>query len=446
MQRLILLLFLATATIAAKAQESWTLQQCIDYAMENNLQVKLQELNETLARYQLTGTKANMFPTLNGSASYNINWGRTNDPTTFQFVTEEIQTSTLSLSTSMTLFAGLRQLNTIKQNKLDISATHFQTEAVKNNIMLSITSAYLQILMSQENINSLKKQLEVSEAQYQQTKKLVDAGVIPAGDLLTVKAQLANDSMNLVTVENTLDMSILSLKILLQFDPAKELSVANPDIDMLQIYQPDVEGPEAVFNYAVDNQPQIKSAEFSLLSAEKGLMVAKGAHSPTISLGGNVRTNYSSYEAPPFIIKEPFFTQLDNNFTQSVGININVPIFNGLRTQLGVRQAKVQVLQRKYQFQQQSDQLKQDIYKAYTDAKAAYKRYQATNKNVEALETSFQYTKSRFDLGAVNALDYSIATSNLAIARIDMINAKYDYLFKLKVLDFYQGKPITLEQ
>lgn len=430
---------------AVAAQETWDLEQCINHAVNNNLQVKLQEITEQLTAYQLSQSKANMYPTLNGTASYGVNFGRSTDPTTNQFVTQRIQTSGFSLNSSLILFSGLTQLNTIQQNKYSLLASQFQTEEVKNNVMLSVTAGFLQVLMSRENIKSQQEQINLSLEQLNRSQNLVDAGVVPEGNLLNVKAQLANDSLNLINAENNYDLAVLALKLMLQIDPAANIEFGQGDISLSSLSPDLLAGPEAVFNTAVGNQPQIKRMEFTVLAAEKGLMATKGLRSPTLALSGNIRTNYSSYELPPFVIREPFFTQMNNNLSQTIGISLSIPIFNGLSTHYSIKNSQLQLERSKYLQQQVQDQLKQDVYQAYTDAKAAAKRYDATGKNVQALETAFGYTQSMFDLGAVNALDYSTAKANLALAQVTNITAKYDFIFKVKVLDFYQGKPIKLE-
>lgn len=446
MLRYFLLVFLVVGQVfSAQAQDSWDLQRCIDYAIQNNIQIKLQELNEKLTQYQLTQVKAGMFPSLNASGSYAVNWGRTNDPTTFQFVTQRIETNSFNLSSQMTLWSGLRQLNTIKRNDYDLQANSYQTEAVKNSVILNITQAYVQILLSGENKKSIEQQIDISLAQYAQTQKLFKAGVVPEGDLLVVESQLSNDSFNLVVAQNSIDLANLTMKLLLQMDPAEEMVIFVPDVNVFAIEQPSPEGPEAIYDYAVGNQPEILSADFSVKSAERALAVARGLHSPTLSLGVNMRTNYSSFESPPFIERDPYLEQVNRNFNQSVGLTMAIPIFNGLSTLTTVKNARLGITRATYQNEQVRNQLKQNVYQAYTDARAALLRYEASVKNMKAMDVTFKYTQDRFNLGAANALDYSNARSNLAMAEISMINAKYDYLFKLKVLDFYQGKPIVLE-
>ncbi len=429
----------------AKAQDVWDLEKCINHALSNNLQIKLQDISEKLTAYQLSQSKAGLYPSANATSSYAVNFGRSNDPTTFQFVTERIQTSSFSLSSSLTLFSGLQQINTIKQNKFNLLASQFQTEEVKNSVMLNVTGAFLQVMMSRENIVSQQEQTDLSLQQLNRTSQLVDAGMLPGGNLLNVQAQVANDSLNLINAYNNYDLAVLTLKLLLQMDPAANVVFDQEIGEIENLIAGLVVGPEGVYNTALTNQPQIKRVDFIVKASEMGLKVSKGMHSPTLTLSGNVRTNYSSYELPPFVIKDPFFTQLNTNLSQTVGINLSIPIFNGLATHFTIKNSQLQLERSIYQQQQVKDQLKQDVYQAYTDATAAAKRYNAAGKNVQALETAFGYTQSMFDLGAANALDYSTAKANLAMAQITYITAKYDYIFKVKVLDFYQGKPIKLE-
>lgn len=441
----LLFLVLTAGAVPVAAQETWDLEKCITHAVNNNLQIKLQEIAEKITGYQLSQSKAGMYPSVNGSASYGINFGRSTDPTSNQFVTQRIETSGFSLNSSVIIFAGLRQLNTVQQNQFNLLASQSLTQETRNSVMLNVTAGFLQVLMTRESIKSQEEQISLSLVQLNRSQKLVDAGVLPEGNLLNVKAQLANDSLNLINAQNNYDLSVLTLKLLLQVDPATDIEFAQGDVSTDQLSPDLFGGAEVVYNTALTNQPQIKKVGFSVMAAEKGLKAAKGFHSPTLSLAGNIRTNYSSYELPPFIIKDPYFTQINNNLSQTIGLSLSIPIFNGLSIHYGVKNSQLQVERSRYIQQQVKDQLKQDVYRAYTDAKSAAKRYDASGKNVQALETAFGYTQSMFDLGAVNALDYSTAKANLAQAQVTYITAKYDYIFKVKVLDFYQGKPIKLE-
>ncbi|MDX2003002.1 MAG: TolC family protein [Chitinophagales bacterium] len=439
------LIFLSLILISlySKAQEQWDLEKCLRYAVENNLQIKNQEANEEIAKNNVLQSKANLFPTLNAAGSQSVNWGRTNDPTTFQFVTQSIMTGSYSLSSGIDIFTGLRNLNTIQQSKLQHQASHFTTEATKNSVLLSVTNSYLQILLANETLKSLQEQAAITQGQLERTQKLFQAGAIAEGGLLNIQSQLANDSLNIVTAQNNLDIAKLSLALLLQLDP-NNFQVSVPELS--DVIPPlDVQGAEGIFAYAVNNQPEIKSAEFSFRAAQKTLNVARGLNYPTLTLFGNLRSSYSSYEFLPFITKDPFFTQFGNNFNQTVGLQLSIPILNNLQTFTSVKNTKLQIQQAQYNNEAAKNQLKQDIYTAYADAKAASQRYYAFKKSVESLGVTFTYAETSFQLGANNALDYATAKSNLTIAQINLINAKYQYIFKLKVLDFYQGKPITLQ-
>ena len=360
------------------------------------------------------------------------------------------------MNANLILFNGLRQINTVKENKLNYDASHFQTEATKNNVMLSITQAFLSIVQSQESLKSLQEQVGISIKQADQAKLLLDAGTVPEGNLLRAQSQLAMDSLNLIVAQNNLEIGLVNLALLLQVEPQgfKIVTPAVPD----KLPTMDVQGADGVYQFALNTQPQVKGAELSLLSAGKAISIAKGFQSPTLSAYSSLRTNYSSYKVAhydtdnplnpinqnPPMFADPYFDQLNHNFSQAIGLSLDFNILNGWQVRNGIANAKVRYLQAKVSSQQVKDQLKQDIYRSYTDAKSAYQRYVAYQKTVSSLQTTFDYAQNLFDLGASNAVDYSLAKSNLVVAQVNMINAKYEYLFKLKVLDFYQGKPIKL--
>lgn len=473
LQKLIALLFVFTGIGASTyaQQQAWSLQQCVTYALDNNIQVKQSELNEQIAGNNYLQSKVNFSPSLNGDASYNVNFGRSVDPTTYTFVTQEIQSTSFSLSTNLTLFNGLQQINSVKQEKYNVLSAKYQTEEIENNIALSVTAAYLQILLSKEERKSIQTQINLSLDQLDQTQKMVENGMVPEGNLLDVQAQLANDSLNLVRAENNIDLSLLNLAQLLQLPGAEDFDIETPEIE---IPSPEFLAltAEEVYQMALNQQPQVKRAEYDVLSAEKNVQIAKGLQSPIISAFANVRTNHSSLAQIPVeeqsittqigyvddasqtpvlssfnnqvFEKAPVFDQYGANFNQTLGLSMSVPLFNRLTTRTTIKNAKIQYEGAQMSKKQVTDQLKTDIYSAYTDAKSAYSTYISAKKNVEALSQTFDYIEKRFNLGAANTLEYSTAKTNLNNAQIQLVNAKYDYIFKLKVLEFYQGKPITI--
>lgn len=420
--------------------DAWDLQKCISYALEHNLDISQQQLDENISQNNYLQSKLALLPTANASISNGLNFGRSIDISTYQYVNQRVTNSNYSLNANLTMFNGLRQLNSIQSSKYTNLSNHYKTESTKNTVLLSVTQAYLSILMNQESVKSSQEQAQISVNQLAHTKILFEAGTIPEGEYLKADAQLANDSLNLVIAQNSLELSRVTLALLLQVDP-ETFKVSTPAIsDVIPLLQNTT--ADSIYNYAVTNQPQIVSGDYALKAAQKSISLAKGLQSPTISLYGSLGSNYSSYSY--LGSSDPYFKQLNNNFNQGVGINISIPILNGWQTRTGIKNAKVDLLKTQATQQQTKDQLKKDIYTAFTDAKSASEKYRATAKSVQSLQTSFDYAQNLFDLGASNALDYSTAKSNLAVAQLNMINAKYEYLFKLKVLDFYQGKPITL--
>ena len=463
-----------TYTIQAQEnQDAWTLQQCVDHATQNNLQVMQQEIVEQISNNMLTQSKLDVLPSLNGSASYNVNFGRSVDPTSNDFVTQSIQSTSFSLTSNLVLFSGLRKVNTVKQNKYDLLSNQYNTQNTINDISLNIAGAYLQILLNKEDLVTREEQLKLSKEQLEQTIKLAASGSVPQGSVDDSKAQLANDSLSLILSQNALELSRLNLAIILRLDDIGNFDVAAPNVETLDVVPMEATTPEEVFQKALSNQPGIKSSMYNMKSAEATLRLAKGLHAPTLSFFVNVRTNHSSLSrqvidnelitTPVGFVDDgsftpvlsiisipqfgtvPVFDQYSQNFNQSVGLSMSVPIFNGWRTQTSVRNAKLQLLSSQYTDQGIKDQLKSDVYRAYTDEKASYQTYLATKNSLEALTISYDYAEKRYNAGAITALEKSTAWTNLTNAKVTLIRAKYDYIFKLKILDFYLGRPITLE-
>lgn len=463
-------------TLVLQAQEEWDLQKCIDYATENNIRIKQARLGEQVSENSLIQSKADLFPSVNGDMRYGVNFGKTIDPTTNAFVNQQLQTSSVGLSSSVTLFNGMRKINAIKQSRFDLLASQYSTQDLVDNISLQITSAYLQILMNIEELNSANERLRLSQEQVEQTQKLVDAGVLPEGNLYDVKAQLSNDSLNIVVAANSVELSKLNLALMLQLDDPTDFEIIVPEINVLDLTSLEEMNPENIYQTALTNQPSIKNSTYEIKSAEKDIQLTKGLHYPTLSFFYRFGTNHSSIgqrlidnvviENPvigfvddaqqtsvksitdfntPIFEDATLWQQYNDNLNQTLGFSLNIPVFNGFATRTAVRNAKLQLLNAQYNDQTVKDQLKNDVYIAYADAKAAFQKYFAASNNVNALNKSFEYVQKRFDLGAATTLDYSTARTNLTTAENTLISSKYDYLFKLKVLDYYLGNPITLD-
>ncbi len=452
------------------AQKVWTLDECISYALNNNIQIKQQQLSTVLSKLQYHQSIAALFPSVNGSASLVYNNGQTVDMYTNQFASKTVQSDNFYLSANVTLFNGLQLLNGLKQKQIEFLASKYDLDKIKNDISLTIATAYLQVLYNIELLEIAKNQLEITHQQVARTQKLFDAKTIAKGNLLTIQAQEASDELQKVNAQNQLDMAYLTLAQLLDlqnttgFDIVKPVLVL-PDASSL------MQQVDAIYAKALGIQPEIKSAELKVQIAKKGLAISRGMFSPSLTLNSSYGSGYSGasqtmqgytlsgqqligYTAsgenvysPTFdynYTKTKFWDQLDKNQNKSIGLYLNVPIFNKWQTQTAIGSSKVQLNSVQLSLQNTQNLLFKTIQQAYADAKAALNRYNAGTKSVDALTESFGYTEQKFNVGMLNSIDYNDAKNNLVKAQSELLQAKYDYVFRIKVLDFYQGKPLKL--
>jgi outer membrane protein len=472
------LIFLVVATgsllprsYAQTTTTPWTLQQCIEYALKNNVQVRQSELTRQTYSVSLNQYKANLLPSLNANASNSYNFGQTIDPYTNEFANSMVLSQNFSLSTSLVIFNGLQKVNTIQQGEYDLKSSAEDLDKMKNDISLNIASGYLQILFNEELLVVAHNQVGISEQQVERTKKLVDAGTMARGNLLQLQAQLATDELSEANAKNQLDLSYLSLAQLLDFDSVGTFTIVRPDLTMPN--ESLLMSPTQIYATAVTVQPAIRSAQYKLKSYDMALKIAKGAASPRLALNAAIGTGFSGaskelvgtpiitgfvpngsitsggetvyqpiYSAQTQVT--PFSSQVNDNFNRNIGFYLTIPIFNGLQTRVGIQKAKLSLQNADLNLQYQEIQLRKTIQQAYADANAAFIKYTATKKAVDATQESFKYTDQKFNVGLVNSLDYNDAKNKLIKAQSDLLQAKYDYIFKLKVLDFYQGKALTL--
>ena len=467
---LFLFIFISIFTSGAYTQQVWTLQNCIDYALTNNIQIKQQQLAEQLAKINLVQSKLSVLPSLNGGVSHAYNFGQTIDMYTNQFATNTVQSDNFYLSTNFTVFNGFQLLNGIKQSKIDLQTSRYDLEKMMNDISLNISIAYLQILYSIEIFNNAKNQVAVTQQQIERTKKLVEVGTVTKGTLLTLESQAALEELEVVTTQNNLDLAYLTLTQMLDLSSTEGFQI---DIPLLTISADSatLNSTATIFTYASNVQPEIKSAELKLKSAELGLAIARGMRSPSISLRGSMGTGYSgasqrikdvSYDYYPggftntgdsvFLFNRiptyediPFNDQIKENKNQSISFNLAIPLFNNWQVNASVSKAKIAIKSAAYTLQTTKNTLYKTIQQAYADAAAALNKYKSSKKSVEALKESFKYTEQKFDVGMLNTTEYNDAKNKLSEAESNLLQAKYEYVFRLKVLDFYMGKPIELK-
>lgn len=425
------------------SQEPWSLEQCINYALENNIQIKQQELNVQVSENQLTRSKFSTLPNLNLSGGHNYSFGRSTNYTTNQKERMDIQSTNASVSSQVTLFNGLQQLNTRRRDAIDLMANLTDVEKIKNNISLNIAAAYLQILFSHELLESAKEQKNLSQLQVNRTKQLVDAGSLPEGNLLEIEAQLASDELQVVNNQNQLDLAYLSLAQILDIKSTEGFTIEQPNLDRVDDILP-ADNSVNIFDQAATFIPQITSAKYRVQSAEKGVHIAKGARSPRLSIGASYGTGTQRFLSANDGTGNPFWDQIKDNANTNVGLSISVPIFNGLQVKTSISNARISLENARYNLELERNVLFKDIQQAYADAVGAYKKYKATEKNVVALQEAFQYAEQRFNVGLVNSLDYTTSKTRLSKAKTDLLSAKYELVFKSKILDFYRGNPLTL--
>ncbi|MCB8964937.1 MAG: TolC family protein [Bacteroidales bacterium] len=444
MKKTLFVLILSLPTILW-AQEPWSLERCIGYALENNLQVKQQVLNVELSESQLQQSRLSTLPSLNVSGNHGYSFGRVTNYKTNEKEKQNSQSTSFSVSSSLSLFDGFQKYNTQKLSRYNLQASVHDVDKVKNNIALAIASAYLQILYQQELVDVAKRQFEQSQMQVDRTQKLLTAGSVPEGTLLEVEALLASDELALISAQNQLESDYLTLAQLLEIKNPSELQIQKPEIPALDS-SAIVFTVGDVYSSAELCMPQILGSQVRVKSAEMDVKIARGAYYPSLNLNGNYNTGAQSYinTSNPLLSTDPFFTQIKDNATTTVSLNLSIPIFNGGTTRHRVSSAKISLDNAQLSLESERNALYKDIQKAYTDALGAQKKLIANAKSKAANEESFRYSENKFSLGLINAFDYTTARNNYSKAQTDLLYAKYELLFKLKILDFYKGTPLKL--
>jgi outer membrane protein len=454
-------------SVGANAQNEWNLQQCVDYALKHNIMLQQAEISNQITKNNTTQSKAALLPNLNGGAAHTYNFGRTIDRYTNTFANTQVLSQNYYLSSNLVLWSGLSQWNNMKANQYAYLAGTENVKQQKNDIALNVATAYINVIYCDEFLKIAKNQFDITKQQLEQTEKLANAGTLAKSAVYDVKAQLASEEVNVTTADNNFQIAMLTLKQFLNLDSTNNFKIANPDVEV-QSQNLLGSSVQNIYETALKNQPSIKSAEYNFLMAEKTLLAAKGRVSPTISLNGSIGTGYSglakdvvgfnnvtdtlgylgttpfTYERQDPIFKDtPFNDQFKNNVNKSIGVTLSVPLFNGLQTVTSVKNAKLNALNAKLG----QDLAEQNLYKviaqSYANARAALNKYVASKSSVEASEMSFTFAQQKFNVGAISAFDFNTAKSRLVTAQSNLLQSKFDYLFKLKVLDFYQGKPLT---
>ncbi|MDR2361151.1 MAG: TolC family protein [Prevotellaceae bacterium] len=440
--RFLLLLFgLLSVCSAAPAQHvgEWSLEQCIRYAWDNNISIRQQNLYSEQTKNLLLQSKMALLPTVGANASYNMSWGRSVDLQELQVIENKLSSSFgPSINASLDLFTGLQKVNAIKRNEADYAASQQEIAQMRNQISLEIARAYLQTLLSQESLTAAEKSRESVEQQRDRTAKLVAAGSQPYSNLLEVMAQLAAEEVQCVTARNNVTLAYLALRQLLDIAPDIPFAIAAPEIKVEVIRY--VESVKSLYDMA-KGMPQIRAAEYKLQSAGYDVAIARGRYFPTLSLSAS----YGSYFTDTRT-EDGFWDQLHYNRSPSLGFSLRIPLFQNWSIVTGTKNAKLNRRIAQLELESRQNALYKEIQQATADATAAYDRYKASEHNVATMQESFRYTAQKFDVGSVTATDYTVAKNNLFKAQSEMLQSKYQYVFQVKIIDFYKGLPLTLNE
>ncbi len=458
------LLLLFSVSLLAQNNSSWSLQACIDTALKNNVQIKQSTLQSQLAENSIDVGVARLFPTVNGSAGYNWSFGLNIDPVTNIPSRDQRQTNSLSVTAQWVLFDGNRNFNTLAQNRIDHAASLYRLEDMKNNTSLNVASQYIQILLNKEILKIAEEQLKTTDLQVKRMTDLVNAGSQPTGSLFDLQAQQARDNQSMIAAKNNLKVSKLQLSQTIQIPFQDDFDIIDyegilPGGEVLTM------GAENIYNSALENQPSISAAELDVQSAEKQVAMAKGGFYPSLSLFGSVGTNYSDQIrdlslAPrdPSLIGitstgddvfdfggvnfsqgdiKSLGEQYNDNLNQFVGFSLSIPIWSGMQLKNGVRSAKIGRENARLDLINNQNTLRQTIERAYADAAAAYETYAASESSVKASQESFNYAKVRYESGTINQFDYENARNSLTRAQAQLAQSRFDYIFRIKTLEFY---------
>ena len=449
MRKLTLSLLFAISVMALHAQEKWSLEKCVDHALTNNIQIKQRSLAIESSNADILQNNLNMLPDLNGFASRGYNFGKSVDRYTNEFFNQRVQSDNFNLSSSVTLFGGFQKVNQLRQNKLLLKANRYDLDKFMDDISLTIATSYLQILFYQELLRNAQRQLDITMQQVDRMKKMVDAGAAAQGDYFNLEAQRAAEDFSVVDAQNNLDLAYLTLTQLLDLPSTENFAIEVPELSV-QGKPALVANADEIFLFATQNQPNIKSAELKLQSSDLNISRARGAMMPSLSLNGSWGTGYSSAlqsqdPVTHLMVDKTFSDQIRDNDNKSFSLNLSVPIFNGWQGRTAVTKARISVKNAEYDLELSKLNLRKTIQQSYADALAALKKYNSATIKVDASKESFKYSDDRFTVGLLNSVDYNNSKNDLEKAESDLLQAKFDYIFKATVLDFYMGKPLTLK-
>ena len=468
-------------TAIAHSQEKWTLQKCVQYALDSNISIKQNEIQAQLAGITYKESKLSQIPTANFSNNEGYRFGKSQNPSTGILENQNFFQVGLNLQSSVNIFNWYSKKNTILANEWSMLAAKAATDKLKNDIALTVANSYLQVLLAREQEKIADVQVKQSISQLEIVKKQVNAGALPELNAVELEAQLANDSANLISATGNVTQAKYVLKAYMNVDAGEPFEIEEPPADKIPLEPIADLQPENVYALALVNLPQQRVNDFNLKAAQKNALAAKGALYPTLSAFGSLSTNYGYFRSPVYeqipngfapsglvvsngmggfidvqrplftnggktgyITSDPLGTQFNNNFGQSIGINLSVPIFNGWQARANYARSRLNIKTMEYQVRLDNQTLKQDIYQAYNSAIVALEKFNSSQRSVDAAQKSYDFATKRYNVGMLSTLELVTDQNNLFRAKLQFVSNQFDYVFKMKVLEFYKGQGLKL--
>ena len=459
---------------AQKANDAWTLQRCVQYAIEHNISIKQDSLSAQLARYTLKQSEYSQLPSVSANTGYGRNFGRSINPTTNQFEDGSYNYLSASGSANVLIFGWNTVRNTIAKNRYSLLASLADLDQLKDDVSLNVATGFLTALLAREQITISENQIKLSKAQLDQTRAFAESGRLPELNVAQLESQLATDSSNLINSIANFKSALLDLKTTLNLDLSSTFNIVNPDVEPSGELLVTVMQPEEIFKIAREHFGSIKSTQYRLTAAEKGMKASQGGLYPQLTASWQIGTNWASnfqtyqytnqlegYSPIGFVGRNPLDTvfqprygttantmafgkQMNNNLRQLLSVSINIPIFNGWQTQYSIRQAKVNLASQQLNEYNAELTLKQNVFKAHNNAVNSIQKYYAGKRADDAARRALDFAKKRYDLGLTSTVDFLVTQNSAFVAASNLAIAKYDLVFKLKVIDYYLGKELKL--
>jgi outer membrane protein len=466
-----LISLLMMISVHGLAQKQWSLEACINHGLENSLSIKQAEIAEGYTDIALKTAIQSRLPNLSANSSVTYSVGRTIDPTSNDFISESFLSNGVSLSSGVMLFNGLKINNNIKRSRLDKKAAVEDTRQWQRDIAMGIATSYMTVLFATENLENAKLQLDATTEQMDRVSRLVEAGARPVSERYDIEAQLALDEQNLVRLQNDLDVAYLDLKTRILYEGTEEFVIAIPQIDQIELTDPDSWKLEELYVASLSHQPAVAAGEFRLRSAQIDKKIAKSAYYPTIGVGGSLSTNYSDravevkdytsfintekvyidnipvdigFEVEvPNLVDVPYLKQLNDNFGFGAGLQINIPIYSNYQNRASVARSELNIKSIEISNEQEKTLLKNNIQQALANARSSKKQLAASRKSVEAMGIAYTNAEKRYELGQISSYDFLDVKNRFENAKTTLLIARYDFIFSIKVIDFYIGAPLN---